>query len=115
MPYKLQLLNELKPDDKPRRRIFAEEMFSKKYRRMKIFYNVFSDEATFHLSGIVNRHSTRIWRLENPLAVLEQARDKQVNVWCGLLHDQIKGNFFFSKVTVRSDNDLDPDSNFSLQ
>ncbi|GBM65217.1 hypothetical protein AVEN_65668-1 [Araneus ventricosus] len=34
---------------------------------------MFSDEATFHESGIVNRHNTRIWGLENPHAV--QARD----------------------------------------
>ncbi|GBL96485.1 hypothetical protein AVEN_229933-1 [Araneus ventricosus] len=39
--YKLQLLHELKPDDRPRHRTFAEEMLQK-WRIMKIFYNVYS-------------------------------------------------------------------------
>ncbi|GBL85885.1 hypothetical protein AVEN_183664-1 [Araneus ventricosus] len=60
------------------------------------------------VSGIVNRHITRVWGLENPHAVLEQARDSpKVNVWCGLLHDRIIEPFFLSEVTVRSVNYLD--------
>ncbi|GBM32666.1 hypothetical protein AVEN_89658-1 [Araneus ventricosus] len=35
---------------------------------------MFSDHATFHVSGIVNRNDTRIWGLENPHTVLQQAR-----------------------------------------
>ncbi|GBL94432.1 hypothetical protein AVEN_12207-1 [Araneus ventricosus] len=69
---------------------------------------MFSDEAAFHLSGIVNRHITRIWGLENPHSVLEQARHSpKVKVWCDLLHDRIIGPFIFSKVTVCSDNYFD--------
>ncbi|GBN58777.1 hypothetical protein AVEN_213913-1 [Araneus ventricosus] len=69
---------------------------------------MFSDEATFHVSGIVNRHNTRIWGLENPHAVLQQARDsRKVYVSCVVLHDRIIGPFIFSKVTVLSDNYLD--------
>jgi hypothetical protein len=30
----------------------------------------FSDEATFHLSGKVNRHNIRVWGSENPHAVV---------------------------------------------
>ncbi|GBM64865.1 hypothetical protein AVEN_157115-1 [Araneus ventricosus] len=87
--YKLQLLHELKLDDKPQRRTFAEEMLQKTEDDENFLQSViFSDEATFHVSGIVNRHNTRIWGLENPHAVLEQARDsRKVSVWCGLLHD----------------------------
>ncbi|GBN94998.1 hypothetical protein AVEN_268037-1 [Araneus ventricosus] len=49
----------------------------------------------------------RVWGLENPHAVLEQARDSpKVNMWCGLLCDRIIGPFFFSEVTVRSANYL---------
>ncbi|GBO25328.1 hypothetical protein AVEN_24256-1 [Araneus ventricosus] len=69
---------------------------------------MFSDEATFHVSGIVNRYHTRIWGSENPQAVQEQARDSpKVSVWCGLLHDRIIGPFFFSEETARSDTYLD--------
>jgi hypothetical protein len=31
---------------------------------------VFSDEATFHLSGNVNRHNQRIWGINNPHEVI---------------------------------------------
>jgi hypothetical protein len=35
----------------------------------------FNDEATFHLCGKVSRHNVRIWRSENPHAVVERVRD----------------------------------------
>jgi hypothetical protein len=35
----------------------------------------FSDEATFHLPGKVNRHNIRVWGSENPHAVVEHSRD----------------------------------------
>jgi hypothetical protein len=42
----------------------------------------FSDEATFHTSGKVNRHIVRIWGLETPRVVLENERaSPEVNVW----------------------------------
>jgi hypothetical protein len=31
----------------------------------------FSDEATFHLSGNVNRHNIHVWGSENPHTVVE--------------------------------------------
>jgi hypothetical protein len=39
------------------------------------YYIIFSDEATFHLNGKVNRHNVRIWGLENPRIVVEHERD----------------------------------------
>jgi hypothetical protein len=33
---------------------------------------VFSDEATFHTSGKVNRQNVRIWELENPRVVFRE-------------------------------------------
>ncbi|GBL92052.1 hypothetical protein AVEN_102601-1 [Araneus ventricosus] len=65
--YKLQLLHELKPDDKPRLRTFAEEMLQKMEDDENFLQCViFPDEATFHVSSIIKRHNTRIWGLENP-------------------------------------------------
>ena len=46
----------------------------------------FSDEATFHLSGKLNKHNVRIWGSENPHASRELQRDSpKVNVWCGIM------------------------------
>ncbi|GBN45421.1 hypothetical protein AVEN_242524-1 [Araneus ventricosus] len=70
---------QLNPDDKPRRRTFAEEMLQKMEDDENFLQRVmFSDEVTFHISGPVNR---RIWGLENSRAILAQARDSsKVNV-----------------------------------
>ena len=37
--------------------------------------SVFNDEATFYLSGKVNRHNARIWGTENPHEIVEHVRD----------------------------------------
>jgi hypothetical protein len=43
----------------------------------------FSDKATFHISGAVNRRNVRIWGSENPHAYVEQQHDSpKVNVFC---------------------------------
>ena len=36
---------------------------------------VFSDEATFHVCGKVNRHNVHIWDMENPHATMEHVCD----------------------------------------
>ena len=42
---------------------------------------VFSDEATFHVYGKVNKHNIRIWGSENSCEVVEEERDgPKVNV-----------------------------------
>ena len=35
----------------------------------------FSDEATFHLTGKVNKYNTRIWGTEHPHSTLKHVRD----------------------------------------
>jgi hypothetical protein len=35
----------------------------------------FTNEATFHVSGAVNRRNARIWRSEDPHAFVEHQRD----------------------------------------
>jgi hypothetical protein len=35
----------------------------------------FSDQATFHVSGAVNRRNVRLWGPENPHAYVEHQRD----------------------------------------
>ena len=68
----------------------------------------FSDEATFHVSGKVNKHNIRIWGSQNPCEVLERERDSpKINVWCGLMHNQIIGPFIFAESTVTANIYLD--------
>ena len=69
---------------------------------------IFSDEATFHVSGKVNRHNVRIWGSENPHAILEVERDSpKVNVFCAVSKRQVYGPFFFREATVNGPTYLD--------
>ena len=68
----------------------------------------FSDEATFHVCGKVNKHNIRIWGSQNPCEVLERERDiPKINVWCGLMHNQIIGPFIFAESTITANIYLD--------
>jgi len=62
---------------------------------------IFSDETMFYPSGKVNRHSGRIWGLQNPQEALEHERDSpKVNVFCALWQTKVYGPFFFAENTV---------------
>ena len=62
---------------------------------------IFSDEATFRLSGMVNRHNVRIWGTENPRVVIEDVRDSpKVNVFCAISSEKVYGPFLFEQPTV---------------
>ncbi|KAJ4447807.1 hypothetical protein ANN_09815 [Periplaneta americana] len=95
--YKIQLVQKLKPNDLPARYDFASDMLLKiDIENGYLQKVVFSDESTFHVCGIVNRHNCRIWGSENPHVVRELERDSpKINVWCGLTHETVIGPFFF--------------------
>jgi hypothetical protein len=75
-PYKFQLLHELKPNDRPHWRDFCTDMLNR-LKEDNLFLDkiVFSDEATFHLSGKVSRHNPVILGSHNPHQVVEHMRD----------------------------------------
>jgi hypothetical protein len=57
-PYKFQLLQELKPNDRPHRRNFCTDMLNcLKQDNLFLDKIVLSDEAIFHLLGKVNHHN----------------------------------------------------------
>ena len=73
MPYKVQLVKELKPIDHSKcfrfakwacDRLTEDADFGKKI--------VFSDEAQFNLGGYVVKQNCRIWCTENPHAYIEK-------------------------------------------
>jgi hypothetical protein len=73
-PYKFQLLQGLKPNDRPHRRNVCTDMLNR-LEEYNFFYKiVLSEETTFDLSGKVNRHNLIIWRPQNPLQVVEVHR-----------------------------------------
>ena len=66
-PYRLQLVQALREADKVKRIEFCEFVLGEmETDDLFISKLVFSDEATFHTNGTVNRHNVRIWGTENP-------------------------------------------------
>jgi hypothetical protein len=62
---------------------------------------IFSDEATFYLSGHVNCHIIRIWGSEQPHVTKEhETNSPKVNIWCGFMHGRIISPFFLAVKTV---------------
>ena len=56
---------------------------------------VFSDLATFHTTGKVNKLNVCIWSKENFHATIEHERESQkVNVFCAFFHNHIHSQFF---------------------
>lgn len=100
--YKIQLRHEIKTADRPKRTAFASFMLNEIDDNPNFLKRVlFSDEATFHTSGVVNRHNCRIWGSQQPNNVQEHVRDSpKLNVWCGLLYDKVIGPFFFAEKTI---------------
>jgi hypothetical protein len=55
---------------------------------------IFPDEASFHISGKVNRHSIHIWGMEQPHAQIEHQRDSpKVNVFCEVSREKVQSIF----------------------
>ena len=98
--YKVQMLQALKPNDMPRRKEFAVNMLQQISEDKAFLKRVcFSDEATFHVSGKLNKHNVRISH-----ATRELQRDSpKVNVWCGIMCNRIIGPFFFHEASIIAD------------
>ncbi|GFO21452.1 hypothetical protein PoB_004795700 [Plakobranchus ocellatus] len=93
--YKLQLVPKLYPRNKEARfefyHIVQEPMENDPDLLLKI---IFSDDATFHRSGKVIRHSMRIWGTQNPHTTLEFERNSlKVNVFCAITERTVYGPF----------------------
>ncbi|GBM05117.1 hypothetical protein AVEN_124310-1 [Araneus ventricosus] len=102
--YKVQIVQALHPNDKPRRFEFAEQILTRlEDDENYLSKRFFSDESTFHVSGKVNKHNCRIWGSKNPHDYRELERDSpKVNVWCALSHTEVIGPFFFAETTRNS-------------
>lgn len=97
-PYKVGLVQELLEDDPDRRLQFCEEMMRRCDQNNAFPHNIlFSDEATFCLNGVVNRHNYRFWSQENPHWIHEAHTQypQKVNVWAGIINNRILGPYFF--------------------
>lgn len=108
--YKIQIVQELKPNDASNRLNFVNQMLN----RFNNFFNVmFSDEANFHLNGQVNKQNCRFWSETNPQRLHERPlHSPKLVVWAAISANGIVGPYFFEDergraVTVRAHNYCD--------
>ena len=66
----------------------------------------FSDESTFHVSGLLNRHNLEYgaWRVH---MIPVSLNGTPLNMWCGIMHDKIIGPFFFAEKSITAQIYLD--------
>lgn len=103
-PYKLTMVQDLKPRDYVARRNACETLLGMPQDSLVFF----SDEAHFHLSGCVNKQNMRYWSPHNPRILYERPlHSERVTVWCALSRVRIIGPWFFEEneraVSVTSD------------
>jgi len=96
--YKIQLLQALKLNDQVDCTNFTVDMLDRHDFLNKL---CFSDEATFHVSRIVNVYKCRILGNRNPHVTCQLETDSaKMNVWCCLMHDTVIRTYFFSELTM---------------
>lgn len=95
-PYGVHLVQELSEADFERRMDYCELMDLRMRDPNYVRRICFTDEATFHLCGYVNRHNLRFWCEENPYEYREEHTQTplKVNVWAGIFGTKIIGPFF---------------------
>lgn len=103
-PYKIQLTQELKPNDHLMRRRFANWALENLEANPNFAQNIiFSDEAHFWLNGFVNKQNCRIWSEANPREILETPlHPEKITVWCGFWSGGIIGPYFFENEQGRA-------------
>ena len=104
-PFKISFCHQLFADDKSARVTMCNEF----QHRIATDHNFitrlcFSDEATFHMSGRVNKHNCVVWGTQNPHAIQEvPIKSPGITVWCAMFCDEIIGPYFFeSTVTSKT-------------
>lgn len=114
-PFKLQFVQQLYEEDLQDRIDMCETMIPM-LENEKVHDNIFfSDEATFYLRGLVNKHNVRYWSEDNPHATLETVLNSpKLNVWCAMSKKHLIGPFFFDDDTVTGENYLSMLQSFSL-
>lgn len=95
-PYHVSLHQELHGDDFQNRVRFCRWARERMSINQNFFSTVlFSDESSFTNHGTVNRHNMHYWSVENPhwLRHVEHQRPWTVNVWCGLIGENLIGPY----------------------
>lgn len=96
-PYRAQYVQALHRGDRRRRVTFCRWMLRKLERNPGFLENIlFTDEASFSSTGIINRQNLRIWAHRNPHAMVQRVFQGRfaINVWSGIIGNHIIGPVF---------------------
>lgn len=96
-PYHIQLHQELLPRDFARREEYCRWLINKINTERNFLNKVlFSDEATFHKNGCVNRHNFHYYSDHNEHLFRTTSQYRwSLNVWAGIIGDYVIGPYFF--------------------
>ena len=83
------MLQRLYPNDKPKRKEFADNMLQQISEDEEFFKRICSsDEATFHVSSKLNKQNVSNWGSEHPHEIRELERDRPKNECVVWNHEQ---------------------------
>lgn len=96
-PYKVTLVQRLKPDDAERRLTFCNWLLDKHRSDAGFLDSLFvSDESIFQLDGKVNTQNYRIWGEENPHVYNEtKSFSPKITIWIAMSASTIIGPYVF--------------------
>lgn len=95
--YKIGIHQEIFPRDLDNRIRFCELLMQKVVENPNFLFNIlFTDESSFYLHGLHNSAATRYWSTTNKHHSLRLRTQypQKLNVWAGILGDNIIGPFF---------------------
>jgi hypothetical protein len=94
-PYKMMITQALSERDLETRRAVCEDILQNIPAGNVL---IASDEAHFHLSGIVNKHNYRYWTVENPQELHQRPlHSPYVIVWCAVSDFGVLDPYFFEE------------------
>lgn len=108
-PFHIQMVQQLDERDFQNRLNFCNWAVQKSREQNDFFdFVLFSDEATFHKNGYVNRHNFHYYADVNPhfIRPLDHQHRWSLNVWGGILGNRLIGPYFFDN-NVNGHNYLD--------
>jgi hypothetical protein len=93
-PSYLKIVQQFTNADKQARVSAAQILLEMMHMEPDILF-MFSDEATFHISGHLNKHNCVIWATEHQKEIREHMRDSpKVKVWCAVSKFKVIEFFF---------------------
>ena len=96
-PYKIQVVQKLEEGDAAKRLVFSQQMLDLTKRNKEVLNNlIMSDDAHFHLTGLVNKQNCRYWSHRHPRELVQKPlHSSKVTVWCAVAAFAIIGPYFF--------------------